>query len=355
MKKNLPIALLLFCSSLSFAQGLSIANARKSAVAPSTHIRPNHETRSMTCANDTTLYTLLKEENLGTSTYYTTDMYNGVITEYSQTFLNTGTLTVNGISFFGNVTDFVNPAQTVTATVVLYNVNASNTPTTQITSATILLNTTFGQYTAMFTSPVTVTGNYAVALKNTSTTDTLTVFLNDAMTATYGESLGFLNAPAFGGWLAPSVAFGAGIESEGLIAPVLSYPIATNYTMSPAATTMCLGTVLTFTNTTTPTNILTNRMYNYGAFNAFWNSVPDSIYVWDMGDGSPLQWSTNAAYTYPAAGLDTVTLYTLGGLMSSCLDTKESNSICGNVFKHYRKCCCILYTKHNRFAINCFY
>lgn len=325
MKKHLLIATITLFGLGAFAQGSLQLSSPKPAAKPAISFNKgtNSESmRNMTCANDTTFYSYLKEETEGTSTYwlYTAE---ATITEWSQTFLNTGTLTVHGISFWGGVQDAVNPGQTLTATVVLYNVNASNVPTTAIATQTILLNTTVGFSTAMFATAQTVTGNYAVAIRNTSATDTIGIVTNNAAVATYTETLSHINAPGFGGWYEVS-ALAAPDAPEAIIAPVISYPIATNYTMSPAATTMCLGTALTFTNTTTPTAILNHRMYNYGAYNAYWNTVPDSIYAWDMGDGSPLQWSTNAAYTYPAAGLDTVTLYTLGGLFSSCLDTKET-------------------------------
>lgn len=325
MKKHLLIATMTLFGLGALAQGSLQLSSPKPAAKPAITFNKESKAesmRTMTCANDTTFYSYLKEETEGTSTYwlYTADP---TITEWSQTFLNTGTLTVHGISFWGGVQDAVNPAQTLTATVVLYNVNALNVPTTAIATQTILLNTTVGFSTAMFATAQTVTGNYAVAIRNTTTTDTIGIVTNNATVTTYTETLSHINAPAFGGWYEIS-ALAAPDAPEPIIAPVISYPINTNYTMSPSATTMCLGTALTFTNTTTPTAILNHRMYNYGAYNAFWNTVPDSIYAWDMGDGSPLQWSTNAAYTYPAAGLDTVTLYTLGGLFSSCLDTKET-------------------------------
>jgi hypothetical protein len=326
MKKQLLTGALALMGTWSFAQGFVPANNHKPTAKPAITMN-RHESaseRTMACGNDTAFYTYLKEETQGTSNYATVDLYTGLITEYSQTFLNTGSLTVKGISFWGGVTDAVNPAQTVTTTVVLYNVNAAFQPTTVITSKTLTLNTAIGFNTAMFTTPQTVTGNYAVSIKNTSTTDTVSIVVNNAEVGTYDEGYSYLNAPAFGGWFATSAAFTAPGAYEAIIAPVVSYTINTNYTMSPASTTMCLGTPLTFTNTTTPSSILTNRMYNYGAYNAFFNSVPDSIYAWDMGNGSPVQWSTNAAYTYPAAGVDTVTLITIGGLFNTCVDTKET-------------------------------
>jgi PKD repeat protein len=328
MKKNVLIATMMLFGFGVSAQGTLQLNSPKPAVKPAISFNKESKSasmRTMTCGNDTTWYSYLKEETQGTSTYFL-GTAETVITEWSQSFLNTGTLTVNGISFWGGVQDDINPAQTLTANVILYNVSGTLQPTTVIATQSILLNTTVGFQTAMFSAPQTVTGNYAVAIQNSSATDTIAIVVNNAATGvgTYAEGLSYVNAPTFGGWYAATDAFTAPAAYEPIIAPVISYPINTNYTMSPSATTMCLGTALTFTNTTTPAAILNNRMYNYGAYNAFWNTVPDSIYAWDMGDGSPLQWSTNAAYTYPASGLDTVTLYTIGGLFTSCLDTKET-------------------------------
>jgi PKD repeat protein len=326
MKKLLLSSSLVIFGFAAFAQGTIQINNSKPAAKPSITFNKDSKSKSvssMTCGNDTVFYSYLKEEMLGTSQYWL-QTATATITEWAQTFLNTGTLTVKGISFWGGVKDIPNPAQTLTATAVLYNVDATNTPTTVIATQTIVLNTTVKVWTAMFTTPLTVTGNYAVAIRNTSATDTIAVVVNNTVVVdTYNENLSHINAPGFGGWFEVSAA-AAPDAPEAIIAPVISYPIATNYTMSPVATTMCLGTALTFTNTTTPAAILGNRMYNYGAFYGYWNTVSDSVYAWDMGNGSPIQWSTNAAYTYPAAGLDTVTLYTIAGLFTSCLDTKET-------------------------------
>jgi Secretion system C-terminal sorting domain/PKD domain len=326
MKKHILLATAVMVGFGAFAQSSLHLNTPKPTTKPTIAFNKeaNHQMKSaLTCGNDTTFYSYLKEETLGTSSYFIVTADNP-ITEYSQSFLNTGSLTVKGISFWGGVQDVPNPAQTITANVILYNVDATFKPTTVIATQSILLNTTIEIKTAMFSVPQTVTGNYAVAIQNTSTTDTIAIITNNAETTSYDEGLAFVKAPAFGGWFATSAAFAAPGAYEAIITPIVSYTITSNYTMSPAPTTMCLGTPLTFTNTTTPTAILGNRMYNYQAYTAYWTSTPDSIYAWDMGDGSPLQWTTNAAYTYPAAGLDTVTLFTLGGLFTSCLDTKST-------------------------------
>lgn len=322
MKKLLLTTTLALMGMFSFAQSAGLSVERTSVAKPNIRSAQELTSRTVTCPNDTAFYTFLKEEELGTSTYYTTALYDELVTEYTQTFLNTGSLSIKGISFFGFVADFPNPAQTVSTTLVLYNVDAMNQPTTQITTATVTVGTAFDIYNATFSVPVTVTGNYAVGVKNTSMTDTVVVYLNDAMTTSYGEGLGYLNAPLAGGWYDPSV-FGPGIASEGLIAPILSYTINTDFLMSPSAAPWCLGDPIVLSNVTTPLNILQHRMYNYGAFNAYWNTVPDSIFAWDMGNGSPLIWMSSHSYTYPAAGTDTITLFTLSGLFTSCVDMME--------------------------------
>ena len=169
--------------------------------------------KSITCGNDTVLYPLLKEQSLGTPTFYSTDLYDLNYTQVAQAYANTGSLTIKGISFIGSVTDYVNPAQTMTATLELYNVDGTNTPTTLITSANVTITTVQSLYSAMFSTPVTVTGNYAVAVTNTSTTDTIGVILNNASTTTYGEALGSLGAPGFP-WAHSNAVYGGTYDVE---------------------------------------------------------------------------------------------------------------------------------------------
>lgn len=320
MKKLLLTGTLALMGLSSFAQVAGVS--RIPAAKPNMRSAQEHTSRTITCPNDTAFYTYLKEVELGTPTYWTTDLFAAGITEYSQTFLNTGSLSIKGVSFFGKVQDIPNPAQTLSTTVVLYNVDGMNMPTTQIATATLTLTTVFNVYNATFSVPATVTGNYAVAVRNTSATDTVRVYLNNAMTTTYGENLGYMNIPSMGGWNDPTI-FGPGVANEFLVAPIMNYTINTDFLMSPATAPWCLGDPIVLSNVTTPLNILQHRMYNYGAFNAYWNTVPDSIFAWDMGNGSPLIWQSSHSYTYPAAGTDTITLFTLGGLFTSCVDFKE--------------------------------
>ena len=325
MKKNLLIATMMMFGFGAFAQGTS---AHQLNLATDSPVRfrtaaPAAGDRSVTCTPDTALYTYLKEVELyggAAPVFYTTYYLLGE--GMSQAFNLSAPATISGIDFYGKVKDIPNPSQTITVNVSLFSVDGAYMPVAPLATGTCLMTTTGEFRQVIFSAPVTISSNFAVVVTNPSATDTMQIYTNNATAATYGEALGYLT---YGGswYMNGDGVNGFGQDIEGLLSPIIEYNIVTDFTMSPAPTTMCLGTPLTFTNATTPTAILNNRMFNFRSFDTYWNTAPDSIYVWDMGDGSALQWSMNAAYTYPSAGLDTVTLYTLGGLFTSCVDYME--------------------------------
>lgn len=321
MKKNLLIGSFALLSSIAFSQGSTIESNGILPVA-NPHLNVGHQSQNRTaaCGPDTLLYSYLKETTIPATPTFYIDPIIGSRRAWSQGFEVTSPISISGITFLGNVQDRSNTAQTITAKFYLYSVSATFQPLAILDSATAVITTTQALYTAMFSAPYTMTTNYAVAVKNPVTTDTLAIFLNNAaVLPSYGEALAWRRFGS-GTWNT-AVAY-ALQDLEPIIAPVVNYSITTDYTMSPATTPMCLGTALTFTNTTTPTGLAEHRMYNYNTLKAYWAVSPDSTYAWDMGDASPLQWTKNAAYTYPAAGPYSVTLYTLAGLWTSCVDSK---------------------------------
>lgn len=310
MKKQLLFGALLICSTGAFAQTLSV----ESLPFPIPKMNKNVVTveRNITCPDDTVLYPVAKEYSEGTVAFSGFRLKNSQVPEITQGYSNAGTLTVKGISFAGNAY-----AGTSSAILSLYNVDANFMPTTLITSTTVAITTVQAQYTALFSSPQTVTANYAVGVKIVNATDSILIVLNSAKTNTYGEALAYLN---FGGYIPSNTGFGATNDFEPIIAPIVSYNVATDFTVSPSV--ICAGQAVTFTNTTTPTSILGNRTYNSAAFDVYWNSQPDSTYFWSYGDGSPLASSLNGSHTYAAAGSYNATLATVSGLYTSCYDTK---------------------------------
>lgn len=313
-------------SMLGFAQ-----QSPKSGLNPATNL---HLERRMTpqqtgvktllCA-DTLRYTQAKEQIIGTDNFFTFDIWQADNEAFSQTFLNSSSTTINGIEFFGANND-ADGTPSVTITASLYNVNASFTPTTLITSGTTTFTNNLAAYHYVnFAAPATVTGNYAVVIQATSANGIFTVYVNDAAPAqSYDENYTRFKsnyyASSGGSWIGiPAFTEIGSNNFEPLISPIVSYTINTGFTAAP--TTACLGTPVVFTNTTTPTALLSNRMYNYQIFRTYFGlATSDSTFVYDMDNASPYIWSGNTSYTYPAAGTYDALLGTNGGFWSSCFD-----------------------------------
>lgn len=339
MNKQLLLSVFTCLTSLVFSQNQTVLkNALNAATSNSiaTLTKPTHDLANMTktlLCLDTIRYPQVKEQLLNvTPSFPTFTLWTSDAEYMSQTYLNSGgTITVSAIEFFGN--NNVSGAATVEVEASVYNVDGSNNPTTLITSGTVIVTSTVADYYYVtFVTPASVTGNYAVVVRPINPSGRLDLFVNNSNTgqvqdenlsrirsAYYPQSLGsWVSVPVLTNDL---VNFPGTYDFEGLISPIISYTINTNATIT--TTPACLGTPITFTNTTTPTGILSSRMYNYQRFRQFFGlAVADSTYAWDFGDPSPLVWSTNSVYTYPAAGTYNSELYTLGGFWSSCTDSK---------------------------------
>jgi len=323
MKKQLLLLSISVMSMGAFAQSTSMAgkiipmNPKKSLSA-----KAISGDRNMTCSNDTLYYSYAKEAIQSLPDFGGFPVLAGAAgapNAYSQAFTNTGSVTISGATFWGFVLDRINPTQSLTVSVGIFNVSGTNVPTTSLASANITITGMVDDfYSVNFSTPITVTSNFAVVISNASTTDTLGIVVNNAATTTYGEGLAKFQ---FGGtWYSPSM-FLAPSDYEAVLAPIVSYPIATNYTYAPS--TICENQVVNFTNTTTSTAILGNKMFNWNKFKQANGLAPiDSTYAWDMDDASAVIWSANASHAYTTAGAYDATLYTLAGFWNACTDTK---------------------------------
>lgn len=253
---------------------------------------------------------------------------------FAQTFLQTGgSVTINKVEFYGS-NDATNGTASVTVEASVYNVNASGVPTTLIGSGTLVISSSTAAYHYVtLSSPVTVTGNYAIVLRPTNTGSVLSVFVTnpDPGETMDGENLAHYKSNYYfassGAWVnIPTLTndfidFPNGpYDFEPLISPIVSYNITS--TLSATPNPVCLGNAVTLTSDAQPAGVLASRMYNYGAFLNHFNLQPDdSTYAWDMDDNSNLIWNTNTApYTYAAAGTYNATMFVLGGFSNLCLD-----------------------------------
>lgn len=321
-----------------FSQGnprMNLVPASGLGLKQSTTISNPSESRTLVCS-DTIRYPQVKEQILGSETfYYGFEVWEADDESVSQTFLNSSSIQITGVEFFGARSTNVNSASSVTVQASIYNVNASNIPTTLLGSGTVSFSTTSHGYRYVtFANPITVSGNYAVVLTPTNANGIVDLYINDE---TGGQSYDELFAhfySSYTGYPNPNnwntiPVFTGGYNFEPLVAPIVSYTINTTGTVAPL--TACLGDEITFTNTTVfPQK--TNRMLNYQAFKQYFGlTTVDSTYVWDLdwetNPASPgdLVWSENTTYTYAAAGTYEPALLTLGGFWSGCTDYTTFN------------------------------
>jgi len=330
MKKILLSTLILGFSTLVWGQTQVKSSVRPAAENPllnnSSLKNKLNTTKTLACV-DTIRYPQVKEQILGTANFFVFELWADDNESMSQTFLLSGsTIGITGVEFFGRNKPGGTASVTVRASV--YNVDGSNNPTTEIAFANITLADTNFAYRQVNFAPITVSGNYAVVIRPTNLGGIVDFYVNDAAPSqTYDENLSRAKSDFYtssnGNWVniptyTVSGFTGGPFDFEMLAAPKITYTINTDFTASP--TPSCLGTPVTFTNTTTPTSILNSRFYNYQEFRTYFQTVPDSTYAYAMGGATPLIWSENTTFTYATAANHTPILYTLGGFWNSCLD-----------------------------------
>ncbi|MDT8412560.1 MAG: T9SS type A sorting domain-containing protein [Vicingaceae bacterium] len=332
MKKILLSSLVLMMGAVVFGQ-----TSNRSELKPAPQnvlLTKSHESslknmnaqKTLACI-DTIRYSQTKEQVLGTDNFFIFELWANDNESMSQTFLlNGATLGITGVEFFGR--NSPNGIASVSVRASIYNVDGNNNPITEIAFANITISDTNFSYRQVNFTPINVTGNYAVVIRPTNAGGIVDFYVNDAAPSqSYDENLSRAKSDWYtssnGNWVnmptyTVSGFTGGPFDFEMLAAPKITYTINTDFTASP--TPSCLGTPVTFTNTTTPTTILNSRFYNFQEFRNFFQTIPDSTYAYAMGGATPLIWSENTTFTYATAANHTPILYTLGGFWNSCLD-----------------------------------
>ena len=318
MKKFLLlISVFLLINIVNAQSKIAIPLDDNSSITAGNHQFKTDYSKTQTCV-DTLYYALIKESLLSTvDTFYNAYCDYGEM--HSQAFIVSSSIQVRGVSIYAQVASgYTAP---ISMQVFLYNVDANNQPTTQITgaSATIsVTSNTLSEYFVNFSTPITVTQNFAIVVKNNTSGKKLNVIVNNAKSTSYGEGLSYTYYSS--AWYSCESAYGQ--DFEALFSPIVSYSITSSYTNTPSATTLCLGTPISFNQTSTPTNILTSRFFAFDAFRRYFGlTTNDSTYAWDMiGDGSNLIWQPNHTYTYTNANTYNASLYTISGLWNGCAD-----------------------------------
>jgi hypothetical protein len=329
MEKNLRnlVCLFLFSGSLSLSaqEGKKIplpAASKKTLHTHSSNSAPaNRQMDALTsCGTDTILYPYFKELmfNAPNDSFFV-DAMVGNVRAASQAYVNTSSLSVLGVQFWGGAYTGGQSFKSIPVKVMLYAVNASFQPTLALDSATVTVNTNLDFYEAAFSNPYPLSSNFAVGVKNILN-DTVSVITNNAGAAwqnpAFGEGLAWRR---FGSGVWNSSASFFGQDLEYMIFPIVNYNMITSFTAS--SNSVCPNTQITFSNTST--NLLDNRMFNIHAFNDFWGlAAADSAYTWNYGINSAWTSTINGAYTYTSGGTYTTSLSAeLLGYYNTCQDT----------------------------------
>lgn len=266
---------------------------------------------------DTLYYALIKEALLSTTdTFWLGYCDYGEM--HSQAYIVNGSIQVTGVSIYTQVASgYTAP---ISMQVFLYNVDANYQPTTQISGASATISVTsnsLNEYFVNFSTPITITQNFAIVIKNNTSGKRLNVLVNNAKNNTYGEGLSYTYSN--NAWYSCQSAYTQ--DFDALFSPIVSYSITSSYTNTPSSTSVCAGTQISFNQNSSPVNLLTSRFFAFDAFRRhFGLTTNDSTYAWNMGDGSDLIWAPNHTYTYNTAGNYNASLYTIGGFWAGCLD-----------------------------------
>ena len=275
--------------------------------------------KAQTCTGvDTVIYPYYKEEVFSApDDSFFVDAMIGTVRTASEAYHLSDTMTVTGVQFWASAYSTTGFPQTLQVMAYLYNVDVNNMPTTVIDSATVTITEQYDLYEAYFTTPDTVTGNFAVAVRS-FVNDTLGVVTNNAGASwqpiPYNEGLAWRR---FGSGVWNSALSFFGQDLEYMIFPIVSYSITPSFTAS--ADTVCSGDNVFFTNTTS--GLPLDRMFNLNTFAEYWGfTTVDSSYAWDFGTG--LSYSTNSSYPFSGNGVRTATLYTnMTGYYFACTDS----------------------------------
>lgn len=335
IKKLLSItSMVLFCASVSAQNNLLITETTDMLTQKNMSMNYGSQigAKATTVGTNDTLWYFYNKHYyrnnpaVGFTTFKSPYQTAGVnLSEMASTFVNTSTVTVSG----AYVLCSRNAASTSTAVpvkVYLYNVDATNKPTTKIDSGLAVVTGTAGAFAgAMFTAPRTMTTSFAIGYACASlTTDTLRAWMNNAYAPTstvtpalrYGEGLSFVK---FNGAFTPMLGlFGTGTDKEFVTIPVVSFSLTT-MAMPTTAGPYCPFDNISINNTST--SLFENPQFNLNKFLVRWTpaiaSFPaaDSIYTSNFGDGSPVVYAKNPSHSYTASGSYTASMvgkYQLG-------------------------------------------
>lgn len=265
-------------------------------------------TRAAVCGPDTLTYGYFKEIfYIDTARFSAFGIRNnGQLSGFGQRYnvpVNQ-TVTLNGTSFYA--WSAANTAFSCSVLVEVFNVSPTGVPTgAALASATTLVDTTFGNglFSALrrnvnFATPVTVSADFIITVRNLSDTTMGIVGNNYVEDAGKGERLSV--ARFNNNWISAfNLSNSAGnLDMDFMIEPFVTYNI--NALFAPNAACIVYGKPISFTNQSSD-GFVRSKFFNLEAFFANFDSVAlDSVYFWDLGNGTA-SFADNPTVTYPTS------------------------------------------------------
>jgi hypothetical protein len=207
---------------------------------------------------------------------------------------------------------------TKTVTVKVHSLSGGIPSTTVLGSTTVNVTSASGEFGANFSSPISVTGGFAVSVyKPASATDSIYVYYQDEFT---GDDFSYLND----GTTTYSIATAYSADVDMMIRPTIQYTYGAP-TLTASPTSFCAGS-------STFLDITANPSFPWtGTYTGVYNPGNPYGYSIDFGDASSPGTSYSATHTYATGGSYTATAtVTYVGYTGTCTSNPATQMLTVN-------------------------
>ncbi len=230
----------------------------------------------------------------------------------AQVYYFSGTGTIHGISahVYLDTDGIPGNAIPIIMTIKVYDVNVDNEPSTMIDSADVqVMDVGFAAQPLMFSSPVSITDTFAVALELNAAFPANPYYVTNTSANADGNGERLSSAEFAGVWYNAFDDF-AGWDMDAFLSPIFTTDITSLYTVLPAS--VCPNDTITFSNSSA---VNTDAMFNL-------SSSSNPLYQWNFDDGTGIYTPFDTVYAYSSPdSYNTSLTTTYYGYTQNCFET----------------------------------
>lgn len=258
----------------------------------------------------------------------------------SQTFKFSGggTMQINKVQFPARIYD-ESEVTTGTVNVSIFNVDSENVPTTLIGTTTVTITGLTNQlYEANFTTPITVSNDFAVVLEVATENAVIEFVITDPVpNQSFDENLTKLRStyPDYnsnGQFISPQTYTagwtGGPYQFDLLVRPIISYTADVSF--ASMAIEECLGNEVDLVANVTPHAAFSSHTMNYySMLKHFGETTVDSTYIWNADNAANILYfgDSSATHSYLNAGTYQTEFVAFGGLINLCLISVDGPTV----------------------------